>query len=94
MISFKEMGLDTPLLNAVNEMGFRNPTPIQEKVIPRLLSGSGDLVALAQTGTGKTAAFGLPLVQLSDPSLQEVQALILCLPHASPALEVYGIPTG
>ena len=72
------MGLETPLLNAVNEMGFRNPTPIQEKVIPRLLSGTGDLVALAQTGTGKTAAFGLPLVQLSDPSLQEVQALILC----------------
>ena len=78
MISFEEMGLDALLLKAVDALGFKKPTPIQEEVIPRLLSDKRDLVALAQTGTGKTAAFGLPLVQHADPSKQDIQGLVLC----------------
>lgn len=58
-------------------MGFENPMPVQEQVIPRLLQGNGDLVALAQTGTGKTAAYGLPLLQRTDPESMQVQAVVL-----------------
>ena len=72
------MGLNSPLLKAVKESGFKEPTPVQEKVIPRILADKRDLIALAQTGTGKTAAFGLPLIQMADTSLGEVQCLILC----------------
>ena len=75
---FEEMGLDDSLLKAVKDLGFETPTPVQEQVIPKILSDKVDLVGLAQTGTGKTAAFGLPLIQLADESKKEVQSLILC----------------
>ncbi|TNF69220.1 MAG: DEAD/DEAH box helicase, partial [Bacteroidetes bacterium] len=77
MKSFESLGLDKPLQNAVRELGYLEPTPVQLEVIPMLLTGETDLVALAQTGTGKTAAFGLPLLQKSDPELRVSQALIL-----------------
>lgn len=78
MISFDEIGLNSKILQAIQEMGFQHPTPIQEKTIPVLLESNDDIVALAQTGTGKTAAFGLPLIQLVDTGNKNVQALILC----------------
>jgi len=78
MSEFKQMGLDLPIQKAVNELGFTEPTPIQEKVIPHFLNSENDLIALAQTGTGKTAAFGLPLIQKSDLNDSSVQGLILC----------------
>src|SRR5678815_4510757 len=77
MLSFSDLGLSQPLLEAIVNLGFITPTPIQEKVIPALLKNKGDLLALAQTGTGKTAAFGLPLIQVLDPNATRVQALIL-----------------
>jgi ATP-dependent RNA helicase DeaD len=78
MALFEELGLQENLLKAVGELGFTQPTPIQEKAIPVLLSGTKDLIGLAQTGTGKTAAFGLPLLQLIDPGKKYPQALIVC----------------
>jgi len=78
MALFDEMGLDSSLLKAVAELGFEKPTPIQEKVIPGILSDSRDLIALAQTGTGKTAAFGLPLIQMAEVQEFDIQALVLC----------------
>jgi len=78
MNTFNEMGLDDPIQRAVNELGFVDPTPIQEKVIPHILGLDQDLIALAQTGTGKTAAFGLPLIQKADMNDKSVQALVLC----------------
>lgn len=78
MITFKETGIREDILKAIEEMGFENPTPIQEKTIPALLNSGEDLIALAQTGTGKTAAFGLPLVQLCGSDYQTVKALVLC----------------
>ena len=70
--------MDSKLIQATNELGFKTPTPIQEKAIPVLLSGTKDLVGLAQTGTGKTAAFGLPLLQLIESKDKFPQALIVC----------------
>src|SRR3954469_1959313 len=78
MATFQELGLQEKLLKAVEELGFTQPTPIQEKAIPVLLSGTKDLIGLAQTGTGKTAAFGLPLLQLIDAQEKYPQALIIC----------------
>lgn len=78
MATFEELGLDEKLLKAVSELGFTQPTPIQEKAIPVLLSGTKDLIGLAQTGTGKTAAFGLPLLQLIETGKKFPQALIIC----------------
>lgn len=78
MATFEELGLDETLLKAVGELGFTQPTPIQEKAIPVLLSGTKDLIGLAQTGTGKTAAFGLPLLQLVESAKKYPQALIIC----------------
>ena len=78
MVLFDEMGLDGSILKAVKELGFENPTPIQEKVIPKVLADKKDLIARAQTGTGKTAAFGLPLIQMANPDSREVQSLVLC----------------
>jgi len=75
---FAELGLKAELLKAVEDLGFTQPTPIQEKAIPVLLSGTKDLIGLAQTGTGKTAAFGLPLLQLVDAAKKYPQALIVC----------------
>ena len=78
MALFEELGLQDNLLKAVSELGFTQPTPIQEKAIPVLLSGTKDLIGLAQTGTGKTAAFGLPLLQLIEAGKKFPQALIIC----------------
>lgn len=77
MISFEELGVNEDLRHAIEEMGFEKPMPVQEKVIPVLLNADHDLVALAQTGTGKTAAFGLPVIQRTDTSRRVPQALIL-----------------
>ena len=78
MNAFEALGLNEQLVQAVTEMGFETPTPIQEKAIPVLLSGTTDFVGLAQTGTGKTAAFGLPLLHLIDTAQRHPQALIIC----------------
>ncbi|MCM5528472.1 DEAD/DEAH box helicase [Parasegetibacter sp. NRK P23] len=78
MITFEGLGLDARLVQATDALGFQNPTPIQEKAIPVLLSGTKDLVGLAQTGTGKTAAFGLPLLHLIDAQKKHPQALVVC----------------
>ena len=77
MKSFDALGLSGQLVEAIRQLGFENPTPIQEQAIPILLQGKTDLVGLAQTGTGKTAAFGLPLLDLIDESNRTTQALIL-----------------
>jgi ATP-dependent RNA helicase DeaD len=78
MMTFEGLGIDARLIQATDELGFVNPTPIQEKAIPVLLSGTKDFVGLAQTGTGKTAAFGLPLLQLITAENKHPQALIVC----------------
>lgn len=78
MLEFEALGIDERLLGAISELGFTQPTQIQEKAIPVLLSGTKDFIGLAQTGTGKTAAFGLPLLQLIDSSKKHPQALIVC----------------
>jgi ATP-dependent RNA helicase DeaD len=76
MISFKELGLSPQIQQALDELGFDEPTPIQDQAIPELLGGH-DVIGQAQTGTGKTAAFGLPLLQYLDPDNDEVQAVVL-----------------
>jgi ATP-dependent RNA helicase DeaD len=78
MMTFEGLGLDPRLVQATDALGFKQPTPIQEQAIPVLLSGTKDLVGLAQTGTGKTAAFGLPLLQLVDAAQKYPQALVVC----------------
>ena len=78
MSQFTDFGLNPALLKAIKELGFENPMPIQEKTIPVLLEQDVDFVGLAQTGTGKTAAFGLPLLNKIDETQRCVQALILC----------------
>jgi ATP-dependent RNA helicase DeaD len=78
MTKFEEFGLLPELMKGVVELGFTTPTPVQAKVIPMLIKGERDVVALAQTGTGKTAAFGLPLLQLTDAKNPATQALVLC----------------
>ncbi len=78
MDNFTDSGLRPDILNAISKLGFENPTPIQEKTLPVLLHSTGDLIALAQTGTGKTAAFGLPVIQLTDLTNKNIQTLILC----------------
>ena len=77
MKTFEELGIDSKILKAISEIGFENPMPVQEQVIPLLLAENTDIVALAQTGTGKTAAFGLPVIQKIDVSDNYPQALIL-----------------
>lgn len=77
MKSFKELGIRNDILQAIEELGFKFPMPVQEEAIPCLLENNGDLVALAQTGTGKTAAYGLPLIQQTDINCPDAQALIL-----------------
>ncbi|MBN2807925.1 MAG: DEAD/DEAH box helicase [Deltaproteobacteria bacterium] len=78
MTSFAELGLNADLLKGIDRLGFTTPTPVQEEVIPRLLKLEDDLVGLSQTGTGKTAAFGLPLIQMLNLTSRKTQALILC----------------
>ena len=75
---FKDLGLQSSLLKAIDELGFVNPTPIQNKSIPIVLNSSRDLIALAQTGTGKTAAFGLPLIQQIELKNKNIQTIVLC----------------
>jgi ATP-dependent RNA helicase DeaD len=78
MITFKDMGLNPMILQAIEEIGFEEPTPVQVKTIPHLINSDQDLIALAQTGTGKTAAFALPIIQQLSDTTPNVQALILC----------------
>ncbi|HRD43006.1 MAG TPA: DEAD/DEAH box helicase, partial [Ferruginibacter sp.] len=78
MNAFESLGLNESIVKSITELGFTSPTPIQDKAIPVLLSGTKDFVGLAQTGTGKTAAFGLPLLQLIQVSDKFPQALIIC----------------
>ncbi|MGC9150617.1 MAG: DEAD/DEAH box helicase [Microbacter sp.] len=75
---FEELGIDANILKAINELGYENPMPIQEKVIPVLLQNESDVIGLAQTGTGKTAAFGIPIIQKTNLSLRHPQSLVLC----------------
>jgi ATP-dependent RNA helicase DeaD len=76
-MNFDELGLSAPVIAAIKELGFETPTPIQQQTIPMLLNKKTDLVAIAQTGTGKTAAFGLPVIEQVDVNLNYVQAVIL-----------------
>src|SRR4051795_10094991 len=98
MTTFAELGLSEPLLQALNEVGYQTPSPIQEQAIPPLLEGR-DVIGQAQTGTGKTAAFGLPLLESVDPTEDDVQALVLtptrelCI-QVTQALRAYGAAKG
>ena len=76
-MTFKELNLRAEILSAVEQLGYELPMPVQEQVIPFMLTEQADLVALAQTGTGKTAAFGLPILNMIDVKRREVQALVL-----------------
>ena len=89
MKTFEELGVSEEILKAIKEMGYENPMPVQEEVIPYLLGNGNDVVALAQTGTGKTAAFGLPLIQKIDVRNRVPQALILC-PTRELCLQIAG----
>src|ERR671922_600619 len=76
MNAFAELGLSAPTLEALAHLGYEHPSPIQQQAIPPLLEGR-DVIGQAQTGSGKTAAFGLPIVEYVDPSEHSVQALVL-----------------
>jgi ATP-dependent RNA helicase DeaD len=96
--TFSDLGLSAPVLEALRDVGYENPSPIQEQAIPPLLAGS-DMIGQAQTGSGKTAAFGLPLMEYVDPSDRSVQALVLtptrelCI-QVTQALRAYGARKG
>jgi ATP-dependent RNA helicase DeaD len=98
MTTFADLGLSKPVLDALEHLGYKEPTPIQQETIPLLLQGR-DVIGQAQTGTGKTAAFGLPLLDYLDPSDKEVQALVLtptrelCI-QVTQALRAYGQKRG
>src|SRR5215213_6079400 len=98
MTTFESLGLAEPILAALHDVGYENPSPIQEQAIPELLNGR-DVIGQAQTGTGKTAAFGLPMIQFVDPDDREVQALVLtptrelCI-QVTQALRAYGARKG
>ena len=89
MKTFEELGVSPEIRRAIEEMGYEQPMPVQEEVIPYLLGENNDVVALAQTGTGKTAAFGLPLIQKIDVSNRIPQSLILC-PTRELCLQIAG----
>jgi ATP-dependent RNA helicase DeaD len=78
METFIDSGLNPEIMQAIDQLGFETPTPVQQQTIPAILGAKTDIVALAQTGTGKTAAFGLPIIQLTDLSSEDIQTLILC----------------
>ena len=78
MKTFEELGVAAPILKAIQELGYVSPMPVQEEVIPYLLGQDNDVIALAQTGTGKTAAFGLPILQKIEVEDYQPQALVLC----------------
>jgi ATP-dependent RNA helicase DeaD len=98
MTTFADLGLSQPLLDAVRDVGYESPSPIQEQTIPLLLEGR-DVIGQAQTGTGKTAAFGLPMLEFADPGDDDVQALVLtptrelCI-QVTQALRTYGAHKG
>ncbi|HEY4279334.1 MAG TPA: DEAD/DEAH box helicase [Conexibacter sp.] len=98
MTTFADLGLSAPVLEALRDVGYENPSPIQEQAIPPLLAGS-DMIGQAQTGSGKTAAFGLPLMEYVDPTDRDVQALVLtptrelCI-QVTQALRSYGARKG
>ena len=77
MKTFKELGVSEDICRAIEELGFEQPMPVQEEVIPYLLGNGNDVIALAQTGTGKTAAYGIPVLQKTNPDNKATQALIL-----------------
>lgn len=77
MKTFEELGVSEEIRRAIEELGFESPMPVQEEVIPYLLGNKNDVIALAQTGTGKTAAYGLPVLQKTDPTIKTTQAVIL-----------------
>ncbi len=89
MKTFEELGVAANIRKAIEEMGYENPMPVQEEVIPYLLGETNDVIALAQTGTGKTAAFGLPILQKIDTNQNVPQALILC-PTRELCLQIAG----
>jgi len=89
MKTFEELGVSLEIRKAIEELGYENPMPVQEEVIPYLLGNGNDVVALAQTGTGKTAAFGLPLIQKIDVKNCVPQALVLC-PTRELCLQIAG----
>lgn len=93
MMTFEETGLSAEILMALKDLGFVYLTPIQEKIIPALLADNKDLIGLAQTGTGKTAAFGLPIIQQTDTKSGEIHALVLC-PTRELCMQVAGDITG
>jgi ATP-dependent RNA helicase DeaD len=78
MKTFEELGIVPDILKAISDLGFEQPMPVQEEVIPYLLGEDNDVIALAQTGTGKTAAYGLPIIQKIDLGIHQPQALVLC----------------
>ena len=78
MFTFEELGISRQYVRAIQELGFETTKPVQEKVIPLVLNENRDMIVLAQTGTGKTAAYGLPLIQMIDPEVTNPQVLILC----------------
>lgn len=78
MQTFSETGLKPEILKSLEKMGFEKPTPIQAETIPFILESTNDLVALAQTGTGKTAAFGLPILNKIEPGQKDIQSIVLC----------------
>src|ERR687885_871136 len=98
MTTFADLGLSEDLLAALKDVGYEAPSPIQEQAIPVLLEGR-DVIGQAQTGTGKTAAFGLPMIEFADPGDQDVQALVLtptrelCI-QVTQALRAYGANKG
>jgi ATP-dependent RNA helicase DeaD len=89
MRTFEELGVAPVIWRAIQEMGFEQPMPVQEEVIPQLLANTRDIIALAQTGTGKTAAFGLPIIQKTVLELHAPQTLILC-PTRELCLQIAG----
>ncbi|MDQ3741730.1 MAG: DEAD/DEAH box helicase, partial [Actinomycetota bacterium] len=94
MTTFADLGLSPQTLDALRDVGYEKPSPIQEQAIPPMLEGR-DVIGQAQTGSGKTAAFGLPMLEQVDPSVNEVQGLVLtptrelCI-QVTQALRTYG----
>src|SRR3954466_11528170 len=98
MTTFADLGLSEDILSALRDVGYENPSPIQEQAIPHLLQGH-DVIGQAQTGTGKTAAFGLPMAQFVAPTERDVQSLCrtptreLCI-QVTQAIRSYAKPKG
>lgn len=89
MKNFEELGIAPEICSAIQEMGFEQPMPVQKEVIPQMLANTRDVIALAQTGTGKTAAFGLPIIQKTETYINAPQTLILC-PTRELCLQIAG----